>query len=92
MLSNKRKLGDYGLGRRVKARKEEESDVEVESSDAPSEEEVNASEGSEEEQDDEDGSENDDDTEVRSTLQHIYLVIPTNWRRVETNKSKGIRH
>lgn len=49
MLSAKRKFGDSGLGRRVRARKEEESDVEVGSSDAPSEEEVDASEGSEEE-------------------------------------------
>ncbi|SPN97230.1 related to rRNA biogenesis protein RRP36 [Cephalotrichum gorgonifer] len=46
MLSNKRKLGETGLGRRVRARKEEESDVEVEGSEAPSEEEVDASEGS----------------------------------------------
>lgn len=56
MLSSKRKFGDSGLGRRVKARKEEESDVEVESSDAPSEEEVDAPEGSEEEEDSEVGS------------------------------------
>lgn len=58
MLSAKRKFGDAGLGRRVKARKEEdESDIEVESSDAPSEEEVGASEGSEEEDDSDVGSE-----------------------------------
>lgn len=57
MLSAKRKFGDSGLGRRVRARKEEESDVEVGSSDAPSEEEVDASEGSEEEGDSEVDSE-----------------------------------
>lgn len=48
----------------MKARKEEESDVEVESSDAPSEEEVDVPEGSEEEQDDGGASEDGDDTEV----------------------------
>ena len=41
----------------MRARKEEESDVEVGSSDAPSEEEVDASEGSEEEGDSEVDSE-----------------------------------
>lgn len=72
MLSAKRKFGDHVLGRRVRARKEEESDVEVESSDAPSEEDVGASEdkGSEEEQDSEDDSEEE---EVWSTP---LLVLP----------------
>ena len=70
MLSNKRKFGDYGLGRRVKARKEEELDVEIESSDAPSEEGADASEGegSEEGQNDEDASEEDENIEVRHAL------------------------
>ena len=66
MLSSKRKFGDYGLGRRVRARKEEESDVEVESSDAPSEEKVNASESemSEQGQDSDDGLVEEEEEEV----------------------------